>query len=371
MNQRFLFLLLAGGLFSTLGRAQQFPGGFPGGFGGQTSRPGAFTSTPGSSGQGGIDDSTKVIYGPKSTRYVLEDDVLNNRRKLYTVDTTMDDVHRFLYVQRNQNQYQDLGNLGTPMRPVFVPVPTEIGAQTGYSVFAPYAYQTGAVKYFNTKSPFSDMYLALGGRNQNILRFDFTQNINPRFNAGFAVQRFTSQKQFGGILNSGNSTDRLLAQNWGFLGHTNYQSRNEKYTLLLHFINMNHELAEQGGVLPGATLGGDGSQVVNRYDYDGDPRLTAAYGREIRNDWHAYQQFVLDQGFQLYHRLDYRRQKNYFQDDTLRLNQLPTQTLVGVIPGFYPSSLTNPNLTTLGDTARLEQDARFRLLENQFGLKGI
>ncbi len=374
MNQRVFLICLALSV-SVLSRAQQFPGGgqLPGsfgGFGGQTGRPGSFTSGSGSSASG-IDDSTKVIYGPKSTRYRLEDDILNNRKKLYTVDTTMDDVHRFLYVQRNQNLYQDLGNLGTPMRPVFVTLPAQLGAQTGYSVFAPYAYQTMAVKYFNTKSPFSDMYLALGGRNQNILRFDFTQNINPRLNAGFAVQRFTSQKQFGGILNSSNSSDRLLAQNWGFLGHTNYTSSNDKYTLLLHFINMNHELAEQGGVLPGETLTSDGSTVVNLINYDGDPRLTSVFGREIRNDWHIYQQFVLDQGVQLYHRLDYRRQKNYFQDDAVLQNQTPVETPIGTLPGFYPTGLNNPNLVNLGDTTRIEQDARFRQLENQVGLKGV
>lgn len=361
---------------SQTGRAQQFPGGsqipggFPGGFGGQQSRPGSSTGiNGGSTGSGtGIDDSTKVIYGPKSTRYVLEDDIFNNRRKLYTTDTTMDDVHRFTYVQRSQNQYQDLGNLGTPMRPIFVQVPQQLGAQTGYYVFAPYAYQTMGVKYFDTKSPFSDMYLALGGRNQNILRFDFTQNVNPRWNLGFNVQRFTSQKQFG--TSGANDRFKLLAQDWGFLGHTNYRSKNDKYTLLVHFINQNHSLDEQGGVLPGESLGVEGDTLPNRFDYEGDSRLASGNaqtqgpnGREVRNDWHIYQQFVLDQGFQAFHRLDYRRQKNYYQDNTLQLNQVSKLTLNGVVEGFYPG--------ILGDTARIEQDSRFRLLENMFGLKGI
>lgn len=365
MNRSVFFLFVLLGLVFRI-QAQQIPGvgQFPGTFGGQQGRPGSFTGSSGNSSSG-IDDSTRVIYGPKSTRYVLEDDIFNNRRKLYLIDTTMDDVHRFTYVQRSQNKYQDLGNLGTPMRPVFVQLPQQLGAQTGYSVFSPYAYQTMAVKYFDTKSPFTDMYVALGGRNQNILRFDFSQNINPRWNAGFNVQRFTSQKQFGtsGI----NDPTRLLAQNWGFLGHTNYRSKNDKYTLLLHFINMNHSLEEQGGVLPGTNL--DGSP--NLYAYTGDARLTggsttlpAPQGWERRNDWHVYHQYVLDQGFQVFHRLDYRRQKNYFQDDTLALNQLPkTIPNVGTIPGFYPN--------ILGDTSRIEQDARFRLVENMFGIKGI
>ncbi|UHG89537.1 putative porin [Spirosoma oryzicola] len=358
MNRSVLFLFFLIGL-AVIGRAQQFPGAtqLPGGFGqggfGQTTSPGSATG----GSFGGIDDSTRVIYGPKTTRYILEDDIFNNRKKLYTMDTTMDDAHRFLYVQRAQNLYQDLGNLGTPMRNVFVPVPQQLGAQTGYSVFSPYAYQTMQVKYFNTKSPFTDMYLALGGRNQNILRFDFAQNITPRWNVGFNAQRFTSQKQFG--TSGANDPTKLLAQNWGFLGHTNYQSKNEKYTLLAHFINMNHSVEEQGGVLPGTNL--DGSR--NDYAYTGDALLTngsasatssalGPRGNEIRNDWHIYHQYVLDQGFQIYQRLDYNRHKNSYHDEYLQANY-----------AFYP--------TILGDTSTVYQDARFRLVENQFGLKGI
>ena len=365
---RLLFCLYFLFSVSFTGWAQQFPGGtqlpngFPGGFGGQQGRPGSSTSTTGSNG---IDDSTKVIYGPKSTRFFLEEDVFNNRKKLYTVDTTMDDVHRFTYVQRSQNQYQDLGTLGTPMRPVFVQVPQQLGAQTGYYVFSPYAYQTMGVRYFDTKSPFTDMYLALGGRNQNILRFDFAQNINPRWNVGFNVQRFTSQKQFGTA--GSNDPNKLLAQNWGFLGHTNYRSKNDKYTLLLHFINMNHSLDEQGGVLPGETA--EGTPIVYNYTGDailrsGDPRfqIQGPHGWEIRNDWHVYHQYVLDQGFQVYHRLDYRRQKNFYQDDTLRLNQSVTYP-DGSVRRFYPF--------IQGDSSRIFQEARFRLVENQFGLKGV
>ncbi|GAB3544538.1 putative porin [Spirosoma fluminis] len=366
---RILFCLLFLISLTQTAWAQQFPGGtqlpngFPGGFGGQQGRPGSFSSA--TTSKNGIDDSTKVIYGPKSTRFMLEEDIFNNRRKLYTIDTTMDDVHRFTYVQRSQNQYQDLGTLGTPMRPIFVQVPQQLGAQTGYYVFSPYAYQTMGVRYFDTKSPFTDMYLALGGRNQNILRFDFSQNISPRWNVGFNAQRFTSQKQFG--TSGPNDPNKLLAQNWGFLGHTNYRSKNDKYTLLLHFINMNHSFDEQGGVLPGETA--DSTPIV--YNYTGDPilrsgdqqfRVQGPHGWEIRNDWHVYHQYVLDQGFQVYHRLDYRRQKNFYQDDTLRLNQsvtLPDES----VRRFYPF--------IQGDTSRIFQEARSRQVENQFGLKGV
>ena len=363
MNRSFLALFFILGL-SLVGWAQQFPGSTtqnPNSFGGRQAMP---TSTTGNKGQGIIDDSTKVIYGPKSTRYVLESDIFNNRRKLYTMDTTMDDVHRYTYVQRHQNLYQDLGDLGTPMRPVYVQEPQQLGAQSGYYVFDPYAFQAMDVKYFDTKSPFTDMYIALGGNNQNILRFDMAQNINPRLNVGFNVQRFTSQKQFG--TSGTNDTYKLLAQNWGLLLHTNYRSKNDKYTLLAHFKNMNHSLDEQGGVLPGQST--NGSLII--YNYTGDSRLRSGsttlhgpHGWEIRNDLHAYHQYVLDKGFQVYHRFDYQTQKNFYQDDTLRLNQSIIPPGSDTPLRFYPS--------ILGDTSRIEQHTRFRLLENQFGLKGI
>ncbi|WP_345246513.1 putative porin [Nibrella saemangeumensis] len=314
---------------------------------------------PGSSGPGGgIDDSTKVIYGPTTTRFFLESDVFNNRRTLYTIDTLLDGVHMYNFVQRNENLYQDLGSLGTPMRPVFYLPPAQIGAQTGYSVYSPYAYQTQQVRYYDTKSPFTNMYLVLGGRNQNLLNFDLAQNITPRWNVGINVQRFTSQKQFG---TSGSSDpQRLLVENWGFLGHTNYRSKNEKYTLLLHFNHMNHEMADQGGLLDGIQLVGDDTIQV-QYDYEGRARLNQAGTRELRNDWHLYHQYVLDQGLQVYHRLDYRRHINGFTDEDISTD-LPLSAAEGIRP-FYPSILY--------DSTKTIQDVRYRLVDNNFGLKGI
>ncbi|WP_405511384.1 putative porin [Spirosoma sp. KNUC1025] len=118
--------------------------------------------------------------------------------------------------------------------------------------------------------------------------------------------------------------------------------------------------------MPGQTA--DGSPII--YNYNGDALLRSGstsvqgpHGWEIRNGWHAYHQYVLEKGFQVYHRFDYRIQKNFYQDDQLAINQsytLPDST----VRQFYHTN-------ALGDTSRLEQLSRFRLLENQFGIKGI
>lgn len=362
---RRLGLLIFWLLLTTTGYAQVTR---PGTFGGATNRPGSFTNSPGTTNSPGgktdgsiIDDSTKNIYGPTTTRFILEPDVFNNRRKSYTVDTVLGEGHRYNFVQRNQNRYQDLGNLGTALRPVFYEAPTQIGAQTGYYVYAPYQFQTDQIRYFNTRSPFTRLYLALGGRDQNILGFDFTQNVTPRWNLGFNLQRFTSTKQFG---TSGATSDpqKYAAQNWGFVAHSNYQSKNDKYTLLLHFNHMNQASADQGGVLP--TVRPGRSDLL---DYAGQARLYGVGGRsggtgnragpgtrEIHNDFHVYQQYKLAEGFQLYDRLDVKRQINGFDDYNLAENQRISQ--------FYPQIRY--------DSTRTAQDVRSLIVENYAGIKG-
>ncbi len=277
---------------STLGRAQQFPGGAgtfpstPGSFPGTNSPNGA--GRPGGSGAGvGIDDSTKVIYGPTTARFFLEGDVFNNRKKLYLTDTSLVSNHQFEFTKRNDNRYTDLGNLGTPLRPVFYETPTQIGEQQGYYVFSPYAFQTNQVRYYDTKSPFTDMYLVLGPRTQNILNFDFCQNITPRLNVGFNVQRFTSERQFGTSA-ARSQTERLLAQNWGILLHGNYRTKDDRYTLLAHINHMNHSLPEQGGNVFSRTAAGD----TIAFDYEGQARLASTLGWERRTSLHLYHQYA-------------------------------------------------------------------------------
>jgi hypothetical protein len=360
----FFFLLLTTYLTISTLYAQQFPGGvgFPGGSG---SFPGGGAGRPGGQGPGvGIDDSTKVIYGPKTTKFFLENDVFNNRKTLYLTDTALVGVHQFEFTQRNQNLLADLGNLGTPLRPVFYNTPTQIGAQQGYYVFSPFGYQNEQVRYYDTKSPFTNMYLVLGGRSQNILTFDFTQNINPRLNVGFNVQRFTSERQFG-LGTSTTQSQRLLAQNWSLLLHANYRSADDRYTLLANFRHMNHSLPEQGGNRP--TRGTDNQPIP--FDYEGQARLASTLGWQRHDALHLYHQYAPAKGIQFFHKLDYHTQINNYEDNAVALNQ--------EFDRFYdlrytlPTGTTAISRATFGDSTRIQQDVYWRTLDNTLGIKGI
>lgn len=296
-----------------------------------------------------IDDSTKVIYGPNTTHFFYEDDLLNNRDSLrYPVDTTMDNFHRWSYTDRTWNRIVDLGNLGTATRPVFFTPREDVGVQFGQRAYDPYALQASEIKYYDTHSPYTDMYFMQGGRGQNILRFGFNQNINPRFNAGFRFQRFTSNKQFGTY--SGRGSEQNLSKNWNFLFHTNYFSKNKKYLLLAHFRHLNHSVKEQGGVLPD-TLNG----AYNIYDFEGEAMLSdVSESWERRSVFRLYHQYKMVNGFQVFHVAEYSGIKNRFLDNN---------DSIGVRNGIYRDTFFDKDST--------RQDIQYRLYDHKVGFKGV
>ncbi|GAB3182337.1 putative porin [Telluribacter humicola] len=295
-----------------------------------------------------LDDSTKNIYGPNTALHFFEDDILNNRDSVrYRVDTTLDNFHRWTWLDRSWDRLVNLGNLGTATRNVFFQPRTEVGAELGFRAYDPYAIRADEVQYFNTRSPFTDMTFFMGGRGRNILRFGFNQNINPRLNAGFQFQRFTSNKQYGTF--SAVNSEANLAQNWTFLAHTNYTSKDKKYTLLGHFRHLNHQVKEQGGLQEDST-----GAIRDIYNYQGPARLgdnTRSWER--RNVFHLYHQYRLANGFQLFQQAEYRRVINRYDD---------TDPQRGATNGVYPFPVYDQ------DTTRQEVD--YRIVENKMGIKG-
>lgn len=312
---------------------------------------GSFGGQQGGTGSGGqvqIDDTTKQIYGPKTAQFFLEEDLFNNRKTLYPIDTSYDAFHRYNFVQRADFQWVDLGNFGTASRPVFYRPVEQLGAQFGYDAYTLYAYSINEVKYFDTKSPYTNMFLTLGGLGQNIVRFDHNQNLFPRLNLGINAQRFTTNKYFG----TSGSTDpqNNLTQNWGFVFHGNYRSKDDKYQLLGQFNHLNHSAYEQGGMSPDSlNFKPSGSIEYN----NPSAILKNAQSWERRNNWHIYHQYVLAQGFQVYHIFDYKRSIDIYTDADLSQAEKYD---------FYSHYYYNDQNT--------RQEVKFRSVENKVGIKG-
>lgn len=303
-----------------------------------------------------LDDSTKLVYGPTTTRYVLERDVLENRNRVYTVDTLLRDFHNYNFVNRFQNHYTDLGNIGTPLRSIFYEPPTQIGTYPGIAVYDPYMLQGDDIKYYDTRSPYSSLYYVQGGLQQQLLKVDFSRNITPNWNAGLSYQRITSPELFG----TANQSESRQTEHHAFLFHTRYFNKDSTYQLLANFSHLNHRVVDQGGILLNPGLSGNsGDTKDSLFDYDQESAvLIDARSRDFRNYHHLYHQYSLARGFTLYHMFDRNRQDYNFRDGGINTAPADTSTIrfYGGLPFFN-------NDTT---------DARIRFLthENQAGMKG-
>jgi hypothetical protein len=290
-----------------------------------------------------LDDSTRMVYGPKTSLYFYENDIKRNRLKLYEQDTLLTNFHNYDPVAKNSWKYQDLGNIGSAAKPIFYQAPDIIGVTSGFHAYDLYYVDPAKRRFFDTKSPFTEMSAFFGGGNRNMLDIYFSRNINPRWNFGFDFKTQRIRK----TLNPSGRDDHMTQQNaYGF--HTNYRSENGRYWLLGAFSRMRHFVNEIGGIIPPEV---DSTSLYFTYE-DAKVWLRNSKTSDIRQDYHVYHEYKLGNGLQLYHVIDRKNQKlrffaNLNTSDSLFYNQ---------------NRFNNPDTTN--------NYSGFSEWRNEFGVKG-
>ncbi|MBT1697383.1 hypothetical protein KK083_10885 [Fulvivirgaceae bacterium PWU4] len=252
-----------------------------------------------------IDDTTKQVYGPNTSRYFYEQDAFENREVLHPIDTSINNFHRWDYVQRYNNLYQDLGLFGTAIQPIYYQAPDVIGVRSGSTVYDVY-WDSEAVRYYNTHSPYSNMRVILGGRGRSLTRATFSRNINENWNFGFTYRGLFIDKQVGG---SGKN-DRITRSNY-YDFYTTYQSKDSTYRLFFNFRRGFHRVEEYGGVSLDSLQSLD---LANYFETNAQPWLTNAESNDLRIAVHLFHEYKVGKALQLYHTFDRYRQKSNFLD---------------------------------------------------------
>ena len=255
---------------------------------------------PNGGGRGGlIDDSTKMVFGPKTTLHFYEQDVKKNRIIKYEVDTLLNLFHYYEPVAKSGWRYQDLGNIGSAAKPMFYKVPAAIGTTSGFSAYDLYYSSPDSMKYYDTKSPYTNMSAFFGGGNRNMLDIVFSRNVTPKWNVGINFSTIRARK----TLNP-NARDDNLAEQASYSFHTNYASDNGQYRLLANFSRMRHFVREQGGIIPPSV---DSTSLYFTYE-DAKVWLRQSRMVDLRQDYHLYQEYEIIKGWQVYHIFDKRKQ---------------------------------------------------------------
>ncbi len=269
-----------------------------------------------------LDDTTKQIYGPTTTRYYHEASVKFNRPEFHFVDTSIVNLHRFTVIPRSEFMYQDLGNIGTALNPVFPEVPDQIGATSGFTVYDPYYDDTDEIRYYDTKSPFSKFRIVWGGQGRALTEARYSRNINERTNFGFKYHGYFIDKQ---IERQGRG-DRN-AQGVYYMLHGSYISPNGRYRALGYFNRNRHVVQEIGGILTDT----ENPEDPIFFDENRQIALRTAETVELRTNYHLYHQYTIGKIAQLYHNFDRYKQQNDYNDENLEGNYWP-DTVVSLTP---------------------------------------
>jgi hypothetical protein len=299
-----------------------------------------------------VNDSVKNIYGPKTTLSTTEAEIFENKKNSYTqLDTSIFNIHRWDFVHKYENKYQDLGNLGTALNPIFPQLSGMIGATSGFKVYDIY-YESAAPRFYDTKSPFSRVNVVWGGRGRSITHIEFTRNINSRWNFGFNYRPILSATQ---IAYSGNRNYQVTSHYYDF--YTSYKSKNSKYKILLSYRRIKHHVKENGGVF---LLQNAAATYKDYFDPSAAPYFSistssttppSAVTEELRNNFHLFHQYQLAKPAQLYHVLDISKQVNTFHSKK-------------------GAETTNYFAASFIDTTVINDVNTFKSIQNEIGLKG-
>ncbi len=293
-----------------------------------------------------LDDSTELVYGPSTVKVVYENDLKLNNDEFNEMDTSLYNLENFTYVDQNNRKYQDLGNVGTALFPVFYDLPATIGRSSGFNSYSYYYINPDTHKYYDTKSPLMDLNVVLGGHGRAVIHYGYSQNITPNWNFGINIHKMNVDKQIGADQTEGDrNVDHTSADLYTYWSHPE-----SSYKLLAYVFGMSHKVDETGGIL----VSEDATRPEKFQYRDNNIRLQDARGVEGNIGYHLYHEFGVLNNLQLYHQSDANRQTYTYQD-------FADGTDVTYY-GFYDQFLIDPDSTY--------QQSVFSDITNEAGLKG-
>ena len=165
--------------------------------------------------------------------------------KYVTLDSTIprrpnaivENFHRYNVTEKQFVPYNNLGNYGTAYYPLMFTNSNPIGFKHGFNSFDLYFIHPKEVKYFNTKTPYTNLDFVFGGKEEIVGGAEFAVNIKPNIGLGFSFHRNSFK---------GSSLNQLSIHNL-FSIQNNYQSKNKRYELKISFIFNGIKNQENGG----------------------------------------------------------------------------------------------------------------------------
>jgi len=289
-----------------------------------------------------LDDTTKIIYGMKTTSFISKEKFLLSDTLFLILDSTLNDIYDISIPEKNQFKYQNLGNLGSPVRNIFYETPNSFSLQSGLSSLQPYIDEISTSKFYDTKSPFIDLGLFFGGLGRSKVDFEFSRNVNKNWNLTLAINRISSDKQIGAIKNKGDKNIKSSSLKFNIF----HKSNNKKISHFTDIISLNHNILGTGGV----DLIVDSLPIDFFLYKDFEVRLTEVENIYKNLKLETYTDYKLSNELKFYNHTKYRKEYYGYEDMNLSLNF-----------NFYDSFL---------DNIATQDSFKIKNVSNRIGIKG-
>jgi hypothetical protein len=192
-----------------------------------------------------VNDTTKnsaKAFQPSITKYFTQNQ-FESFDSTQSIDNSLYDFHK--YISKNT-----LGNTGLPFTdqrfsPFFYP----IGFNYYKNNYAPYLYSPLNLKFYNTRTPFTDLLYVMGTKREQLFKMIFSYNVKKNWNISADFLRIRSE----GVYLRQNTNHNCLALS------TNYKSENNRYWLLVSLAYNSFKNAENGGIADDSTFEESGS----------------------------------------------------------------------------------------------------------------
>jgi len=181
-----------------------------------------------------------------------------NTTTYYFTENQFESPDSITYIQNKLTNFQNylakgyLGNNGLPYNDPY----SNSGSQSDYfgfnyskNNFINYFFIPQKLKFYNTRTPFTDLFYVIGSKKEQAFKLTFSYNVKKNWNMTADFNRVRSE----GFYLRQNTNNNFLALS------TNYKSLNNRYYLLASVIYNNAKNAENGGIADDSTFFSGGS----------------------------------------------------------------------------------------------------------------
>jgi len=178
-------------------------------------------------------DSSSVSEKPSSTTHYYSQHQFENSDSVNSINTSLDNFQNYL-------PFNHLGNSGLAYNDLFYN-PT-FSQKSGFNYYknnyANYFFSPDKIKYYNTRTPYTDIFYVTGTKKEQVFRLIFSYNVKKNWNVTANFNRIRSD----GFYTLQNTNDNSVAIS------SNFKSLNNRYSFLTAIMYNSAKNAENGGL---------------------------------------------------------------------------------------------------------------------------